>query len=503
LYITANVFLPIAKLFDVETPAITTAKVLELGCASGGNILPLAVRYPNAQFVGIDLSEKQILDGCADIEALNLSNIQLKCMSISDITKDFGEFDYIICHGVFSWVPENVQHDIMRVCNENLSQNGLAYISYNTLPGWSIVSALREMMKYHTQNFSDPKQKVEEAIKMLQFTLANQAQDSHSPWKEAIESELKNLNGKKVSYFLHEHLEDNNNPKYFHEVAALASEYNLQYLGETSLPAMYLGNMSELAQQNLGTIRDIVQQEQYMDFVRNRRFRQTIFCHKGIKINRNINREKIFDFALSVGYHVKPDFNPALDKFNDINTTRTFCNGFVQTTSHILALTLCILAERPGCAMAIEDIITEMQLRNNNLTEQEIRNTLATGGLDLVMKNILNLHLKDELIANIILSDKPEIWSYSRHQIVKGKQQLTNLYHENINIDIMSSILFTLIDGTRTKEEITQELKSKINELGLKIKSKDGSEAPTLDEYIENFANTTFENLNHFKILVK
>lgn len=474
----------IAKLFDVNTPDILTARVLELGCATGGNIIPLAARYPHAQFFGIDLSEKQIQDGCNDIEALHLSNIQLKCMSISDISKEFGEFDYIICHGVLSWVPENVQNDIMRVCNENLSHNGLAYISYNTLPGWSIISALRDMMRYHTQHITDPQQKVEESIKMLKFTLANQEKDSHSPWKEAIESELNALNGKAISYLLHEHLENNNNPKYFHEVVHLADENNLQYLGETNLPSMYLGNLSELAQPNLGVIRNIVQQEQYMDFVRNRRFRQTIFCHKDIQINRSINLEKIFDFALSVKQHVKPDFDPSTDDFKDTSINRTFCNKYVETTSPILALMLCILCERPGRAMKIDDIITEIRLRNSNITENDIKGTLKSGGLHLVMKNILDLHLNEELIEEISLSDKPEVWSYSRHQIFKGKNNLTNLYHENIQVDIMSSILLSLLDGTHTKEQIVEELKAKAHQLGLEVQSKSEGKSQTIDEYI-------------------
>jgi methyltransferase-like protein len=164
---------------------------------------------------------------------------------------------------------------------------------------------------------------------------------------------------------------------------------------------------------------------------------------------------------------------------------------------------LCILAERHGCAMKIEDIITEMHLRNGNISEDEIKRTLATGGLDLVMKNILNLHLQEEIIDNVTLSNKPEIWSYSRHQIAKGKQSLTNLYHENVKVDLIGSILFALLDGTRTQDEIREALKEKVNKLGLEVKSTDGSEAPTLDEYIETFATTTLENLNHFKLLVK
>src|SRR5690606_29689840 len=139
------------------------ARVLELACASGGNIIPLAELYPEAEFVGVDLLSKELEEGQRLIEANGLRNVRLLHRSVTDIDAAFGQFDYIIAHGLFSWVDDEVQRHILRVCKENLGPSGVAYISYNTLPGWNLVSSVRDLMRFHTQNLGSPVEKSAQA----------------------------------------------------------------------------------------------------------------------------------------------------------------------------------------------------------------------------------------------------------------------------------------------------------------------------------------------------
>jgi 2-polyprenyl-3-methyl-5-hydroxy-6-metoxy-1,4-benzoquinol methylase len=132
----------IARLFALDTAPVNEARVLELGCASGGNIIPLAARHPQASFVGVDLSKAQIEAGQARLARLNLSNIALRCQSFAEIEKGGAGFDYIICHGVYSWVPAPLREAILRICRENLSPRGVALVSYNVLPGWRMLQPL-------------------------------------------------------------------------------------------------------------------------------------------------------------------------------------------------------------------------------------------------------------------------------------------------------------------------------------------------------------------------
>src|ERR1043165_5096540 len=117
-------------------------RVLELGCASGGNLIPMSLSWPGSRFVGIDLSRRQIRDGQEMIREIGLNNVDLVCQSILDVPRELGTFDYILCHGVYSWVPPDVQNKILEICRDHLQAQGVAYVSYNTFPGWHARAAI-------------------------------------------------------------------------------------------------------------------------------------------------------------------------------------------------------------------------------------------------------------------------------------------------------------------------------------------------------------------------
>src|SRR5215467_14337966 len=95
----------IARLVGLDPTPSTSARVLELGCASAGNLLPMAETLPDARFVGIELSGKQVALGQRLQSAAGLSNVTLLEEDLLAIGPDLGKFDYIIAHGVYSWTP--------------------------------------------------------------------------------------------------------------------------------------------------------------------------------------------------------------------------------------------------------------------------------------------------------------------------------------------------------------------------------------------------------------
>src|SRR5262249_56994216 len=111
----------VATLFGMRPAPADRCRVLELGCARGGNLIPLALALPQGRFLGIDLSGRQVADGQKVVAALDLTNIELKQLSINEVDAGWGPFDYIICHGVYSWVPPAVQDKILEVCATNLA----------------------------------------------------------------------------------------------------------------------------------------------------------------------------------------------------------------------------------------------------------------------------------------------------------------------------------------------------------------------------------------------
>ena len=159
----------LGHLFGLSPAAVDRCRVLEVGCSEGGNLIPLAAALPDSEFVGIDFSATAIGKGAADVAALQLTNIRLLPMDIRDFDTAFGTFDYVIAHGVYSWAPKDVQESVLAICARQLAPNGIAYVSYNTLPGWHARGAVRDAMLYHTRQFSDAKTKVLQARAMLDF----------------------------------------------------------------------------------------------------------------------------------------------------------------------------------------------------------------------------------------------------------------------------------------------------------------------------------------------
>jgi SAM-dependent methyltransferase len=201
----------VATLFGLKPVSAERCRVLELGCAAGGNLIPLAVALPQSRFVGIDQSARQVAEGQQIVRELSLKNIELHATDILDVDDNYGMFDYIICHGVYSWVPEPVQNKILAICARLLQADGVGYISYNTLPGWHMQGMIRDMMCYHIGRSpgGSPASQVGQARALLNF-LARSVREEKSPYGLLLERTLGRLQGLSDSYLFHEYLEDCN-----------------------------------------------------------------------------------------------------------------------------------------------------------------------------------------------------------------------------------------------------------------------------------------------------
>src|SRR5687768_17251136 len=215
LYPTHPDCLAVAGILRGMRPASPAkCRVLELGCASGGNLIPMAYSLPESRFVGIDLSAAQIAAGQEFCRPLGLGNLELRAGSILDLDESLGQFDYIICHGVYSWVPRGVQDRILWICGRLLAEHGIAYVSYNTYPGWHRRGIARELMRYHARRFDDPPTKIQQARSVLSF-MAEAASKCNSSLATGLAFESKSLEKDPDYYLFHEHLEEVNSPLYF------------------------------------------------------------------------------------------------------------------------------------------------------------------------------------------------------------------------------------------------------------------------------------------------
>jgi SAM-dependent methyltransferase len=267
----------VGKLFGMQTAEVPTCRVLEIGCGDGGNLVPLAYYLPGSFAVGVDLAPGLIESAQGMARDLQLSNIRLVAGDLRDIGADFGEFDFILAHGLYSWIPPDVRDALLRVCAERLAPRGIALISYNTYPGRYMRQMLREMMLYEIREIRSPQARIEQARSFLQTI--GEGRLAPAAWRELLQTEAAILLQKDPGSFWHDDLAPVNDPVYLHQFVAHAARHGLQYLGDAD------GRYSD--------------DEQESDFLRCRRFRETLLCREGIALDRSPTAASMRGFLFS------------------------------------------------------------------------------------------------------------------------------------------------------------------------------------------------------------
>ena len=143
-----------ATLYGLPAVPPERCRVLELGCADGGNLIPMAYVLPESTFLGLDAAGSAVARGQEQIAALGLTNVTLLHVDLLDAS-NLGTYDYVIAHGLYSWVPPSVQERVLAIASEALAPNGVAFVSYNALPGCHVRNAMRQMMRWHVREIEE------------------------------------------------------------------------------------------------------------------------------------------------------------------------------------------------------------------------------------------------------------------------------------------------------------------------------------------------------------
>ena len=496
----------IAKLFGLDSPAIETARVLELGCGSGGNLTSLANDYPHAQFLGIDASAVQIADGWTTIEALGFKNIQLKHRDILALGPDLGEFDYIICHGVFSWVPPAVQERILEICRQNLAPNGVAYVSYNTYPGWHIRGIVRDMMRYHGMQFHDPSTRLTQAKALVQF-VADTGKVQESRYNRLLQDEFEIISGADASYLHHEHLEENNRPVYFHEFARMLAVNGLQYLGEAEFSTMVSSNFAPEIAGTLNRLgaHDILQMEQYMDYVRCRYFRQTLICRLGATLKRQLGPESVGPWYLAsqATAVAVPTFEPGeVVEFKSPG-------GGLNCRSPLTIAAMLELGRAWPAPIAFDELFEKAKAvsaeKGYPREDPEARPFFASEMLSGMAAGVIEWRLSPVGYTTTI-GARPVASPLARHQAISGKS-VANLRGESVDLDEIHRQIIRRLDGSADRAQLVEHLVTSLKS-GQLVLRREGDDTPVTEEVemrelLDPALTKALENLARMALLQK
>jgi methyltransferase-like protein/SAM-dependent methyltransferase len=476
----------IGALFGMDSAPPDRARVLELGCASGGNLIPMGLSWPRSQSVGLDLSQRQIQDGSQIVRELSLSNVLLHCQSILDVARDLGTFDYILCHGVYSWVPPQVQNKILEICRDHLNPQGIAYISYNTFPGWHARAAVREMLCYHTQQFDDPNHRIREARGLLTF-LVRSTEGHEAGFHAMMRQELAVLAATPDTYLLHEHLEDFNEPLYFHQFIDRATEKGLQYLGEAQIRSMLSSSLGAEVEKTLRSIsHDLVQMEQYLDFLRNRMFRQTLLCHEGVQLDYTLRPQ-----AVQKAYLASSAMPVAAESDSAPNAGQQFRAAekdalTLTTRDPLMRAAMTRLGQIWPESIAFSDLLAAAA--NGQPVSEEQSLQLAARLLRCYTSGVIELSLgPPRLVARV--SERPTASPYARLRAREGSK-VVNMKLESTMLDELGRLLLQNLDGQHDRAALVTLVQARLNE---KSSVLYGSDAPSsaetrVDQILNSFA---------------
>lgn len=493
----------VGKVFGLITEHPETCRVLELGCASGGNLIPMAEELPDAHFVGIDLAQQQITAGLDTIRRLGLKNIELRCENILDIDESWGTFDFIICHGVFSWVPDVVRTKILEICQQHLQPRGVAVISYNAMPGWHLRGMVREMMCFHAHQFDGMQQQLREAKSLLELIRTSAGETT--PLGRLFEAELDLIKKEPANYVYHDFLEDVNRAYYFSDFCELLSRHGLQYLAEAQLETMLPQVFPAEAQMRLRKMsRDVTQLEQYMDFLRNRMFRQTLICHDNVRLERGISHRRAA--SLYVASAMQPVAREVAVTSNQPVEFKGPAQKSVMSDKPLVKAALTHLAQIWPRSIQFDRLL---QLAGNRIggpdrSSQQAREDAEILGhtlLDGFFRGYFELHtLPARFVAGV--SDRPQASNIARLQAT-CESTVTNRRHQQVRLDPFNQHLVMLLDGKHDHQQLVEKLERLVARgfIGVETKKSQGG-TPEVRQALSDAMVHSLPNLAANAILI-
>ena len=438
----------ISTLFGMQPQPANRSRVLELGCATGGNLIPMAERFPDGTFVGIDYSRVQIETARQVSTALGLTNLQLLHASIADLGDALGKFDYIVCHGVYSWVARDLQHKILEFCRAALNPQGVAYVSYNVYPGWHLRSIFRRLMCEQAKQSTSTQRQMAEGRTLLEL-LSRTVTREDWPYGKILKAEIDAILNHQSGYLFHEYLEPDNEPIYFHEFDARATAAGLRYLGDAVPPSMFAVNALPASESHLRRVtHDAIALEQYWDVLKNRGFHQTLLCHREISPSGCLQPQRL------EGLYFRGDFTPrgaAPDFKSSAPATFTFRGGRT-------------VIQRPPPVKAVLYHLGRQWPRAVNLDSliDAVGNLIAAGGpgadspavlreqivqivVEAVARGLIDpTSVPDDFITSI--SSRPAASPLARLQ-AETSNKVTNRRHERVELDEGTRAMLRFLDG--------------------------------------------------------
>lgn len=450
----------VARLHGFEAPEPSRARILELGCAQGGNLIPLAWRWPEADCVGVELSRVQAAAGADFIGRLGLPNVRILHGDLASLPAGLGEFDTIIAHGVFSWVPPAVQRALLDVCRRHLSAQGIAYVSFNVAAGWEKLQPLRQALLARTDAGLPAPERHRQALAVLDALAAE--------WTDpALLKEIAYLRSAAPSYLFHEYLADFNAPMRFADFAAQLDVHGLRYVGEAGPrnAVVELEDAWGLAPEGMaGRWMDA---EAALDDALGTRFRRALVCRDDAEFAQPPRADRLATLAFyaDLGSDEEIDLEAATEQ-RFVNPAG---NSFPVTEPALKAALIALSTAYPG-ALAYPDLLASARqvMAEFGVAADVDAEAFRDALFRLVMSHAVMPTVWPAAPAGDP-GERPCAHALARLQASTPGWVVSGARHVAMDVDPAGRALLALLDGSRTAEELAAMMHAALAEQGVDL----------------------------------
>lgn len=450
----------VAHLTGLAPPDVRRARVLEMGCATGGNLLPMALGLPEGHFVGVDLSPRQIDVARRRARAAGLANVRLVVADLMDVTADLGTFDYIVCHGLYSWVPEEVRGRILDLCRELLAPRGVAMVSFNAYPGSQTRDSVRALLRFALgKGLVDDPDPVEATRSLLRI-IPRGFEGAGGAFVAQFRRVASLVHDEPGYYLGHEFLEEVNQPCFLWEFADAAEEAGLRYLGDawTHPDEERLPPRAKELVDKLSPTR--VAREQWMDLLEDRTFRRALLVRAGAEFADALQPDRVMDLRASAGaWSVDPESRAGGGSGPHASSFESRKHR-VSTNIPVLQAAFGILQEAWPDSMPVRELWRRSRERAAEAgappDAPDDADSFSRMLLRCYTRHVLGLHLW-RFPVSTRPGERPVASPLARLQ-AEAASRVTNLVHQEIELSPPARTLLRLLDGSRDRAALARAL---------------------------------------------
>jgi SAM-dependent methyltransferase len=430
----------LARLFGLAPAPPSRCRLLEIGCGDGGNLLPMASTLPGSQFVGIDISPRAIARARGRARAAGIENVTFEERSLAEWRAEAGSFDYVIAHGVYSWVPEAVCEALMALCGHAIAEHGVAYVSYNALPGGHLRDILRDLLLGHVDVGAPPDEQIAAAREMLDVLGSAWGYD---PGLHTLVSLATTMRESSDALLFHDTLAPFNRRMAFGEFLAHAGRHGLQFLAEANYWEMQVGWLPPQLREGVLATDDRARREALLDELRMRTFRQTLLC----RAHHELAAQPALDAVESMSVSAQAQAG-ARDENGRV--TFTGANGANLTTDHVAVVRGLerVIAAWPAVLPVAELLSPDAGLEERLIVTEALLRCYSAA--------LANLHAEPATFGTGAATH-PRVTAMARLQAAEGPM-VASLRHEPVTLDDPARLLVTLLDGTRDRAALLARL---------------------------------------------